>query len=166
MVSVKAILAFFLVISIFANIFLLFQNMTLTSEKDNTIILGREVKSLLTNSRISCRATENEPYNLAQCVRNMREIYERKPFEETGYRNYDTRNQENGYIILKILAPGSWNSEKFTLLKNRELADTGCVITGNLTKDETCKLFFDSDCERGDILEVQYNEKRIHLKNC
>ncbi|MBU1975565.1 MAG: hypothetical protein KKG59_04130 [Nanoarchaeota archaeon] len=166
MASAKAILTLILVVSVLFNLFLIFQNNTLNSEKGNCNMLGTQVKNLLSSSKITCPASNSEPLKLSICLEQLNAKYGRMPVEETGFKLYDTRRNESGYLIITIKDMREYESSEFRLLLNHRELDNGCVIPGNISKDETCKMFFDEPCEKGDALEMQYKENKIHLRTC
>ena len=112
MVSGKTVLTVVLVISLILNLFLILRTSGLSSEKDNYAKMGEQAVLLVKASGIGCRAEASEPLAMEKCLKSMNTKYATEPFEEKGYKNYDEKNEEQGYLIVQNRAMrefGAWD---------------------------------------------------------
>lgn len=160
----RNILLIFVIILFLTLLFLLLKIGILTQEKNSQIKLNDEVKLFFEQNTIRCEATNEEPAGLQKCLATVNANYAKSPVKETGFRNADSRNP--GYIIMQNTGIKALNSSEFMLLKNNNPVYAGCPVNGTIDKQETCKLSFSEPCTPGDFLEVTYQGKRVHIRNC
>jgi hypothetical protein len=154
----------FVILLFLTLIFLLFKISILNQEKTSAMKLNDEVIRFFQQNDVPCAATNEEPQTLQRCLATVNANFAKGMLKETGFRNADTKNP--GYIIMQNTGIKPLNSTDFMLLKNNNPIYAGCPVNGTLEKQETCKLTFTEPCNPGDFLEVTYEGKRAHIKNC
>ena len=159
-------MSFIILALVLTLIFIGFKAATLGQQAKSYADLSSSVLGLLHSVDINCPATDKEPLQLKQCVDDLMVRSEQKSFEEFGFQQFNLRTNESGFIAVKNKGIKTFGSGMFSLLLNRERQDSGCVVPGNISKDVTCKLYFKKLCERGDLLEVEYEDKVVYMKNC
>ncbi|NJL43883.1 MAG: hypothetical protein HC945_00975 [Nitrosarchaeum sp.] len=82
------------------------------------------------------------------------------------YKNHNPRTNETGYLLLTNTGTDEFTSEDFILLKNKNIEDRGCVISGPIPPGYVCRLDFTTTCAPGDVLEVEYQGQTAYIKNC
>jgi Na+-transporting NADH:ubiquinone oxidoreductase subunit NqrC len=166
MEKAKTILIILILTLVAGVLFLALRSYGLTLQLNNNIALNKEIKVFFQNAEVKCTATEQEPEKLTRCLQSLNKKLKGIDVAEAVFSPVD-KNGNPGYFIVKNNAIKPLNSTDFTLLKNLELVSTGCDnLNGTMGKDYTCKLTFDTPCERGDVLEVQYQGLRAIVKTC
>ena len=160
------ILTVILIISIITNIVLVYQRNVFSEQKDKAILINAYLLQYLKNIDYRCTAKNYEFDKILDCLNNLNKKFETLPVEYAGYSDFDSRTNTSGYLIIKNIANKDLKSKDFILYKNHKVEDTGCVIPGTIANKETCKLFFNSRCERGDVLEIKYQGERAHIHTC
>ncbi len=167
MANTRLVLVLAIVVLMFLSGILFFLNQSKDSRLEKAERLGGVVDGYLTSVDVRCRASPAEFEKLSGCLGNlMEEKSIEQDLEETEFRQFDSQENESGYLILTNDGRRSLNSSDFILLLSREQMDKGCAIEGKIEPGYTCKLFFNKTCERGDVLEVKYGNTRAHLKTC
>ena len=86
--------------------------------------------------------------------------------KEQSFMDFSAKRNDTGFLVLENKGRTTLNSSAFALYKNHEMADQGCIIEGSIDPGYLCRLEFTTPCEKGDVLEVMYDEKRAFLKTC
>ena len=86
--------------------------------------------------------------------------------KEQSFMDSSAKRNEIGFLVLENKGRTNLNSSRFILYKNHEMADQGCVIEDSIDPGYLCRLEFNTSCEKGDVLEVMYADKRAFLKTC
>ncbi|MFH1071930.1 MAG: hypothetical protein V1743_00710 [Nanoarchaeota archaeon] len=162
----KTILVIILIISILLNIYLFTKANMLSYEKGKSQQINEQVLALFKSISQPCSSQAFEQDKILNCLTNLNKKFETPPVEEKDFKNMDRRTNESGYLIILNKGMKSLESAGFTLWKNHVQVDAGCVIPGNITRQETCKLFFDTYCEKGDVLDVQYAGETLWKRIC
>lgn len=126
--------------------------------------LAKDVSIMLTNMDKRC-STSYRSIGLfdKECVKPLLVASE---FKEDEFENVDMKNNRAGYIVIKNKGLKSYQSDMFILYKNREVVDEGCIIPGKIDPGYTCRMNFDNFCDKGDVLEIRYNDTKVFIKNC
>ena len=114
-----------------------------------------------------CEARANEFTRIIPCMNDLREqLGVIGQLKEQSFMDYNAKRNETGFLVLENKGRTTLDSSKFSLSKNHELADQGCVIDGSIDPGYLCRLEFVTPCDKGDVLEVTYDGKRAFLKTC
>lgn len=166
MVNYRVITALVMVVLIFTCFSLILSNNTKKANLEKATVLGDVALEYLDLIDNRCRgAKPNEYEEIVFCL--DQEITKAKvdvDLEEDEYKN--KKNNEPGYVVLVNEGRKSLDSNLFTLTKNHEVVDIGCVIEGSIDPGYSCRMNFNSSCDPGDVLEISYGENRAYLKTC
>ncbi len=114
-----------------------------------------------------CDAHANEFTKINTCLQDLKQqLGVIGDLKEQSFMDYSARRNDTGFLVLENKGRTSLNSSQFTLYKNHEIADQSCIIEGSIDPGYLCRLEFNTSCEKGDVLEVMYMEKRAFLKTC
>ncbi len=167
MANLRLVFAIIFVLLIFVTGFLFVSNASKSSKIEKAERLSGEVYEYFSNIKEICRARPDDFDKMTECMEKLNEKIQRVgDIEEDEFQEFDEETNESGYLIVVNDGRSSLNSSLFTLTKNRKVMDEGCVIEGKIDSGYTCKMFFNSTCESGDVLEVTYDGTRAYLKTC
>ncbi|RME53863.1 hypothetical protein D6783_00635 [Candidatus Woesearchaeota archaeon] len=165
------VLSIALLISILlAGIFFI-QVLTLKTQLQEATALARAAKDLVNYERKTCRNPPEDLNAIRLCILAKLKALETKEEhtftkEDVTFHNANPNKEETGYLILAYEGDSALNSSEFKLFKNKVLVDSGCLIEGTITKGYTCRLDFNTTCQRGDVLEVKYGKEQAYLHTC
>lgn len=167
MANYRLIFALLFVFLLFFTGMLFVLNSSKSAKLEEADSLSSSVHRYLRIEDQRCRARPTDYQGVDECLRELIDkLEEVGDLEEEDFDNFDTRTNESGHLILVNEGRNSLDSDKFTLLLNKEVVDEGCVIQGSIDPGYTCRLDFDRECEKGDVLEVMYDQSRAYLKTC
>lgn len=164
--SITLLFLFFLVGLLFT------QNMAMQARLGMAEELSSEAKSLVKlQGYKGCVGPISDFEKIRLCLLDLKQkIIEKdnRQFEkgDVKFENVNIRLNQTGFIALTNNGIKDLDSEKFTLLKNRVIVYKHCVIKGIIAPGYVCRLNFDTYCDKGDVLEVQYEEKTAYIHTC
>ena len=127
--------------------------------------LGQAAMEYMKKADKKCPARAKDFDGMVVCLQDMKQ--ELGMIGELKEQSFSVpKKNETGFLVLENKGRMKLNSSAFALYKNHELKDEGCVIEGAIDPGYLCRMEFDSPCEKGDVLEVMYSEKRAYLKTC
>ncbi len=156
-----------LLLSLLGNMYLFSQVQAQSSTTQTATELATSLQAYFQAADHRCNANPNNLGEMTTCLNEL--ISQRTglaTIEKDEFEDVDEREGDAGYLIVKNTGEESLNSSAFTLLKNKNEADTNCQINGSIDSGYTCRLDFTSPCEPGDVLEVQYQQKQAYLETC
>lgn len=168
METVKGILVIMVLILLASTLLLFIQNRSLDSQVDEAKILANEIDMLLRLQGARCAVTSTQFARFAdEC---LGPLLVRRHFKEDSFRQPNDYTGDPGYVVMKNVDGFVYDSAKFRFDFNREVAQMGCLVPGEVGKDVTCRFNLPKTCEDGDIIEVFYpleeNELLVFLKTC
>lgn len=114
-----------------------------------------------------CDAHMGDFIKITTCLKDLKaQLGVIGDLKEQSFMDYSAKRNDTGFLVLENKGRTSLNSSDFSLYKNHEVADQGCVIEGSIDPGYLCRLEFNTSCEKGDVLEVMYSGKRAFLKTC
>jgi hypothetical protein len=156
-----------LILSLFGNAYFFTQLQTERSTAADATALSQTLTSYFDNIGYQCSVRPSNIDGVSKCVTGLvKDQTGLDTIEEEDFDDVNQRDDEAGYLVVKNTGSQSFNSSAFTLLKNKEIADTKCQIDGTIDSGYTCRLDFGSPCDPGDVLEVQYDNESAYLKTC
>ncbi|MEK6964479.1 MAG: hypothetical protein AABX70_08735 [Nanoarchaeota archaeon] len=130
-------------------------------------VLGQSALDYFKKVDKKCSARSNEFTKISTCLQDLKQqLGVIGDLKEQSFMDYSARRNETGFLVLENKGRTPLNSSGFNLYKNHEMVDQGCIIEGSIDPGYLCRLEFDTPCEKGDVLEVMYTEKRAFLKTC
>lgn len=125
--------------------------------------LSGNTRILLRNMDIKCTSRDSDFEGINSCVIRALRIND---FNEKDYKAFNTRTNESGYIIIENKGTKVYNGTDFEMLKNGIPIIKGCHISSTIEPKYTCRFSIEEECERGDVLEINYQGTRVHIKTC
>lgn len=114
-----------------------------------------------------CDARANDFPKMTLCLQDLKQqLGVIGDLKEQSFMDFSAKRNDTGFLVLENKGRTTLNSSAFTLYKNHETTDEGCIIEGSIDPGYLCRLEFNTPCEKGDVLEVMYGEKRAFLKTC
>lgn len=161
----KKILIGVLVLSLLGNAYLFSTVQSQSSSVNTAEQLSTSLQTYFRAIDYTCRATQGSIEETQSCLTSL--ISERTGLDTLEREEFENADEDqSGYIVVKNEGRQSLNASLFTLLQNKEAVDDACNINGTIDQGYTCRLDFNTECEAGGVLEVQYNGTRALLKNC
>ena len=167
MANLRVVIGIILLLLVFVSGGLIIVVLSQRSGVSDAENLGKSLLDYFKKVDKKCEARYKDFPGLQTCVENLKlEIGIVGQLKEQSFADFNPKKSESGFLVLENKGRTRLNSSEFTLYKNHEPTDFGCVIEGSIDPGYLCRLEFNTVCVKGDVLEVMYQGRRAFLKTC